>query len=58
MLGPFHEAPQLACTCGLHGTHDLDLLRRTRCPAVIGRVNSRLNAVVSRKRSLTRLLAA
>ena len=38
MLGPFHEAPQLACTCGLHGTHDLDLLRRTRCPAVIGRV--------------------
>ena len=35
MLGPFHEAPQLACTCGLHGTHDLDLLRRTRCPAVI-----------------------
>ena len=34
MLGWFHEAPQPACTCGLHGTHDLDLLRRTRCPAV------------------------
>jgi hypothetical protein len=38
MLGPFHEAPQLGCTCGLHGTHDLGLLRRTRCPAVLGRV--------------------
>ena len=32
MLGPFHEAPQLGCTCGLHGTHDLDLLRRTTLP--------------------------
>ena len=38
MLGPFHEAPHLGCTCGLHGTHELDLLRRTRCPAVLGRV--------------------
>ena len=38
MLGPFHEAPHLGCTCGLHGTHDLDPLRRTRCPAVLGRV--------------------
>jgi predicted dehydrogenase len=38
MLGPFHEAPHLGCTCGLHGTHGLDVLRRTRCPAVLGRV--------------------
>jgi hypothetical protein len=33
-----HEAPDPACTCGLHGTHTLDILRRTRCPAVLGRV--------------------
>jgi hypothetical protein len=38
MRGPLHEAPQLDCTCGLHGTHDLAVLRRTRCPAVLGRV--------------------
>jgi hypothetical protein len=38
MLGPFHEAPDPGCSCGLHGTHGLDLLRRTRCPAVLGRV--------------------
>jgi hypothetical protein len=38
MLGAFHEAPHVGCTCGLHGTHGLDLLRRTRCPAVLGRV--------------------
>jgi hypothetical protein len=38
MLGPFHEAPHLGCTCGLHGTHEPDVLRRTRCPAVLGRV--------------------
>src|SRR4029078_11632095 len=31
-------SPSLGCTCGLHGTHGLDLLRRTRCPAVLGRV--------------------
>jgi hypothetical protein len=37
-MGRFHEAPHLACSCGLHGTHGLDLLRRTRCPAVLGRV--------------------
>lgn len=33
-----HAAPHVECTCGLHGTHDLDILRRTRCPAVLGRV--------------------
>jgi hypothetical protein len=33
-----HSSPSLDCTCGLHGTHGLDLLRRTRCPAVLGRV--------------------
>ena len=33
-----HAAPNVDCTCGLHGTHELDILRRTRCPAVLGRV--------------------
>ena len=33
-----HASPSVDCTCGLHGTHGLDLLRRTRCPAVLGRV--------------------
>jgi len=33
-----HTSPSVGCTCGLHGTHGLDLLRRTRCPAVLGRV--------------------
>ncbi len=33
-----HPAPHVDCTCGLHGTHELDLLRRTRSPAVLGRV--------------------
>jgi hypothetical protein len=33
-----HPSPSLECTCGLHGTHGVDLLRRTRCPAVLGRV--------------------
>lgn len=33
-----HAAPSLSCTCGLHGTHEADILRRTRCPAVLGRV--------------------
>ena len=37
-MGRFHEAPHVGCSCGLHGTHGLDLLRRTRCPAVLGRV--------------------
>jgi len=33
-----HVAPDLGCTCGLHGTHGWDILRRTRSPAVIGTV--------------------
>jgi hypothetical protein len=33
-----HSSPNLGCTCGLHGTHEIDILRRTRCPAVLGRV--------------------
>ena len=34
----WHEAPDPDCTCGLHGTHGLEVLRKTRCPAVLGRV--------------------
>ena len=34
----WHGAPDPACTCGLHGTHGLEVLRKTRCPAVLGRV--------------------
>ena len=30
--------PGLDCRCGLHATHEIDLLRRTRDPAVLGRV--------------------
>jgi hypothetical protein len=33
-----HEAPNADCSCGLHATRDIDYLRRTRCPAVLGRV--------------------
>jgi hypothetical protein len=33
-----HASPNIDCTCGLHGTHGIDILRRTRCPAVLGRV--------------------
>jgi hypothetical protein len=33
-----HEAPDPRCTCGLHATHAIDPLRRTRSPAVLGRV--------------------
>ena len=36
--GRFHYAPDLDCTCGLHGTHGWDILRRTRSPAVLGTV--------------------
>jgi hypothetical protein len=36
--GVFHEAPAVGCTCGLHAAQTLDILRRTRCPAVLGRV--------------------
>lgn len=34
----WHEAPDPACTCGLHGTQGLEVLRKTKCPAVLGRV--------------------
>ena len=33
-----HGAPNVDCSSGLHGTHDVEILRRTRCPAVLGRV--------------------
>ncbi|MGZ8582407.1 MAG: hypothetical protein ACXWXG_03670 [Actinomycetota bacterium] len=33
-----HEAPDRRCTCGLHGTHGIEVLRRTKSPAVLGRV--------------------
>lgn len=33
-----HEAPNLDCSCGLHATRAIETLRRTRCPAVLGRV--------------------
>ncbi len=33
-----HAAPHLGCTCGLHATHEVEVLRRTRTPAVLGRV--------------------
>lgn len=37
-LGRMHVAPSLECTCGLHGAHDTDILRRTKDPAVLGTV--------------------
>jgi hypothetical protein len=37
-VSAWHTAPDVGCTCGLHGTHGLDVLRRTRNPAVLGRV--------------------
>jgi hypothetical protein len=36
--GVFHEAPSVSCSCGLYGSLTLDLLRKTRRPAVLGRV--------------------
>jgi hypothetical protein len=33
-----HHPPDPACSCGLHAAKDIDLLRRTRNPAVIGTV--------------------
>ncbi len=33
-----HTSPNLHCSCGLHGARDLDLLRKTRTPGVLGRV--------------------
>lgn len=37
-LGRMHAAPNVDCTCGLHGTREPDLLRRTKSPSVLGRV--------------------
>jgi hypothetical protein len=37
-MGRMHPAPSVDCTCGLHGCHDPDLLRRTKSPGVLGRV--------------------
>jgi hypothetical protein len=37
-LSRMHASPHPTCSCGLHGTHGLDVLRRTRSPAVLGRV--------------------
>ena len=34
----FHRAPSLGCTCGVHATREIDLLRRARSPAVVGTV--------------------
>jgi hypothetical protein len=33
-----HGAPNVDCSCGLHATHEVDVLRRTRMPGVLGRV--------------------
>ena len=33
-----HQAPVLDCSCGLHASQTLAILRRTKCPAVLGRV--------------------
>jgi hypothetical protein len=37
-MGRMHTAPHVDCTCGLHGCHQADLLRRTKSPGVLGRV--------------------
>jgi hypothetical protein len=37
-MSTWHTAPDVDCTCGLHGTRGLDLLRKTKSPAVLGRV--------------------
>jgi hypothetical protein len=34
-----HDVPGADCTCGIHATHTTDPLRRTRDPAVLGRVS-------------------
>jgi hypothetical protein len=33
-----HAAPNVDCSCGLHGTRAIDVLRWARSPAVLGRV--------------------
>jgi hypothetical protein len=37
--GHLHQAPHLECSCGLHGTHGVEILRRTKSPAVLGTVS-------------------
>jgi hypothetical protein len=37
-MGRMHAAPHVDCTCGLHGCHEPQILRRTKSPAVLGRV--------------------
>ena len=34
----FHAAPNIDCTCGLHGAHSPEILRKAKTPAVLGRV--------------------
>ncbi len=34
-----HVAPNVDCTCGLYGTHEPDILRKTKTPGVLGRVS-------------------
>jgi len=36
--GRSHPAPHLGCRCGLYATHNTELLRRTKTPAVIGTI--------------------
>jgi hypothetical protein len=33
-----HAVPGVDCTCGIHATHAIDILRRTRDPSVLGTV--------------------
>lgn len=33
-----HRVPDVTCTCGVHATREIDLLRETRGPAVVGTV--------------------
>ena len=37
-LAKMHMAPNVECSCGLHGSNGLDLLRKTKDPSVLGRV--------------------
>lgn len=34
----FHRSPSLDCSCGIHATREIELLRRVRGPAVVGNV--------------------
>lgn len=37
-MSRWHTAPDVDCTCGLHGTLGIDVLRKTKNPSVLGRV--------------------